>query len=225
MIGAALAYLPIPASPRPAQPRQQPRRINASPFSRQPRVHPKPRQGVKNFAPRYAPGRVFKTHANPPGIIPVAAEPAVWCSVAAERGGLEAAYQARYASGYERAVVDVDARIASGDLRNLTRQPDHLFRANEIDRFARDDLRLFAQSQGHGSDLVRINQRLYLEGTSGSYRVPDLYFPQSRTIFDGTLGTKSLTTPQIRDFRIATGNAPVGIVRPEANGGFYWIGN
>ena len=143
---------------------------------------------------------------------------------AAERGGLEAVYRARYVSGYQRAVVDVDARLASGRLINGTRQPDHLFRANEIDRFARDDLRLFAQAQGHGPDLVRVNQRLYLEGTSGSYRVPDLYFPQSRTIFDGTLGTKTLQTRQIIDFRTATGNRPVGIVNPGAPDGFYWLG-
>ena len=90
-----------------------------------------------------------------------------------------------------------------------------------MDAFARDDLKRFALEQGHGTDLVRINRRLYLEGTSGSYRIPDLYFPQSRTIFDGTLGVKSLKTPQIVDFRAATGNAPVGIVGP---GSFYWLG-
>jgi hypothetical protein len=89
---------------------------------------------------------------------------------------------------------------------------------------SRDDLRLFAQAQGHGPDLVRVNQRLYLEGTSGPYRIPDLYFPQSRTIFDGTLGTKTLQTRQIIDFRTATGNRPVGIVNPGAPDGFYWLG-
>jgi hypothetical protein len=78
--------------------------------------------------------------------------------------------------------------------------------------------------QGHGRDTVRINQRLYLEGTSGKYRIPDLYFTQSGTILNGTLGTRTLNTPQIRDFRTATGNAPVGIARPESYGGFYWIG-
>jgi len=91
MIGAALAYLPLPASPRPTLSRPRTRRINASPFSRQPRLHPKPRQGVKNRAPRYALGRTLKTHANPPGITPVAAEAAVWCSVAAERATARAA--------------------------------------------------------------------------------------------------------------------------------------
>jgi len=96
--------------------------------------------------------------------------------------------------------------------------------ANQVDAFARADLKAFALEQGHGADLVRINQRLYLEGTSGAYRIPDLYFPQSRTIFDGTLGTKTLNTPQIIDFRTATGNAPIRIVRPEAYGGSYWLG-
>jgi YD repeat-containing protein len=143
---------------------------------------------------------------------------------AGESGSLEVAYKARYTSAYEQGLIDVDSRIVSGSLKNMTSQPDHLFRANQIDAFARRDLRRFAAEQGHGSDLVRINQRLYLEGASGKYRVPDLYFPQSKTIFDGTLGTKSLNTPQIIDFRTATGNAPVGIVNPNAPNGFYWLG-
>ena len=71
--------------------------------------------------------------------------------------------------------------------------------------------------------LTRINQRLYLEGDSGKYRIPDVYFPQSGTILDGTLGTKTLNTSQIIDFRTATGNASIGIVRPESFGGSYWI--
>ena len=81
---AALAYPPIPASPRPAQPRLRTRRKRHNPFSRQPGVHGKPRQGVKSRAPRYAPGPALKTHENPPEITPVAAEAAVGCCVAAE---------------------------------------------------------------------------------------------------------------------------------------------
>jgi hypothetical protein len=85
-------------------------------------------------------------------------------------------------------------------------------------------LKAFAQAQGHGTDLVRINQRLYLDSTSGAYRIPDLYFPQSGTILDGTLGTKTLQTRQIIDFRAATGNKPVGIVNPNTPDGIYWLG-
>jgi hypothetical protein len=143
-----------------------------------------------------------------------------------ERGvALEAVYQARYTSAYERGLAKVDAELAAGEIGAPLGQPAHLFKANRVDAFARADLKAFALGQGHGTGLVRINQRLYLQGTSGPYRVPDLYFPQSKTIFDGTLGTKSLTTQQIVDFRAATDNAPVGIVRPDANGGFYWLGN
>jgi hypothetical protein len=40
-----------------------------------------------------------------------------------------------------------------------------------------------------------------------------------------TLGTKTLSSPQIIDFRAATGNAPIGIVRPQVYGGSYWLGN
>ncbi|MBX9644171.1 MAG: hypothetical protein K2W91_08750 [Novosphingobium sp.] len=84
MTGAALAYLPIQASPRPAQPRPQPRHTRLNPFSRYPSVQPKPRQGVKNWTAQNATGPTLKTHANPPGIALVAAEAAVGCSVAAE---------------------------------------------------------------------------------------------------------------------------------------------
>jgi len=136
---------------------------------------------------------------------------------------LETAYQARYASAYERGLTHVDAELATGKIRAPIGQPEHLFRANRIDSFARGDLRSFAAQLGHGPDVVRINQRLYLNGDTGKFRVPDLYFPQSQTILDGTLGTKSLSTPQVKDFRISTGNKPVGIVRPENYGGFYWI--
>ena len=81
----ALATLSLLASPRPAQSRPRIRRKHLSPFSRQPRLQPKPRLGVKNFAPQNAPGPSLKTHANPPGITPVAEEAVVGCSVAAER--------------------------------------------------------------------------------------------------------------------------------------------
>ncbi|MFA7601470.1 MAG: LysM peptidoglycan-binding domain-containing protein [Novosphingobium sp.] len=140
-------------------------------------------------------------------------------------GGIEATYQARYAVAYERGLAKVDAQLAAGEIRAPFGQPEHLFKANRVDAFARADLKAFALDQGHGTDLVRINQRLYLEGTSGKYRVPDLYFPQSGMIFDGTLGAKTFRTPQIIDFRAATGNAPIGIVRPRSYGGFYWLGN
>lgn len=88
MTRAALVYLPIPASPRPAPPRPRTRRIDTSPFSRQRRLHPKPRQGVKNWTARYTPGPASKTHANPPGITQVTAQAVVGFSVAAERGAL-----------------------------------------------------------------------------------------------------------------------------------------
>jgi hypothetical protein len=49
-------------------------------------VQPKPRLGVKNYAPQNAPSFTLKTHANPPRITPVADKSVVGCSVAAERG-------------------------------------------------------------------------------------------------------------------------------------------
>jgi hypothetical protein len=84
---AALAYLPSPASPRPARSCPQPRRKHHNPFSRYPSVQPKPRLGVKNYAPQNAPGLEPETRANPPEITPVAENAVVGCSVAAESAG------------------------------------------------------------------------------------------------------------------------------------------
>lgn len=85
MTGAALAYLPLPASPRPAPSRPHTCHARYNPFSRQPRVQPKPHQGVKKLSAQNAPGQTLKTRANPTGITLVAAETMVGCSVAAER--------------------------------------------------------------------------------------------------------------------------------------------
>ncbi len=136
---------------------------------------------------------------------------------------IEGIYRARYNNGYERGMAATDASLSSGRLVNRTSEPDHLFRANQIDKFARNDLRRFAAYRGDGMDTVRINRRLYME--DGKYTIPDVYFPQSGAIFDGTLGYKTTQTPQIRNFIAANSNAPIGIVRPQSYGGFYWIGN
>jgi hypothetical protein len=134
---------------------------------------------------------------------------------------LVATYQAKYASLYEEGLIKVQGDIASGELVNATGQPAHLFEANEIDDYARTGLRDFALERGDGPDVVRINQRLYLD--TGKYRIPDVYFPESGTILDGTLGTKTASTSQIRDFTAANGGAPIIIVRPQAYGGSYTI--
>jgi len=95
-------------------------------------------------------------------------------------------------------------------------------RRRRRDNFARDQLQQYAASQGDGPAFIQINQRLSLP--QGGYRVPDVYFPQDGTIFDGTIGTKTATTPQIVDYGIANGGAPIYIVRPPSYGGTYLIG-
>jgi hypothetical protein len=120
-------------------------------------------------------------------------------------------------------LVQVNADIASGAIKAPAGQPEHLFKYGRVDAFARDELREFAALRGDGASVVRINQRLYIDGIGGKYRIPDVYFPQSGTILDGTLGTKTFKMPQIIDFGKATGNAPIGIVRPDSYGGSYWL--
>jgi hypothetical protein len=125
MTRAALAYLSISASQRPADARSQPRRRHLNPFSRYPAVRPKPRLGVKNWTPQNAPGLTPKTHANPPGITPVAEDAVVGCSVAAERGVLDGAnfaqktFKATFSAEGKfagRGVGDVAADLRAGRL-------------------------------------------------------------------------------------------------------------
>ena len=134
---------------------------------------------------------------------------------------LEDLYWGKYQSLYEEGLRIVQRDISAGEIQAPVGQPAHLFEANRIDAYARDNLKLFAEIEDHGTDFVRINQRLYLD--SGRYRVPDIYFPQSGTILDGTLGFKTARTPQIADFRTANNNAPIVIVRPTRYGGSYQI--
>lgn len=135
---------------------------------------------------------------------------------------VEAQYLSKYQELYNEGATQVEADLANGDLVIPKGIPPNTFKGQRIDLYARDGLKDFAAELGHGDDVVKINRRLYLP--DGSYRVPDVYFPQSGTILDGTIGAKTALTPQIVDFGVANGNAPIYIVRPENYGGTYLIG-
>jgi len=130
-------------------------------------------------------------------------------------------YLNKYQSLYNQGAVTVDAQIKSGLLTPTPGIPENTYIGQRIDTFARTGLQQYAAGLGDGADVVQINQQLSLP--QGGYRIPDVYFPQSGTIFDGTIGVKTATTPQIVDFAIANGRAPIYIVRPAIYGGTYLI--
>jgi len=88
----------------------------------------------------------------------------------------------------------------------------------ETDAIARARLRRFLAREGipegHGADVL-VNRWLRDPSGSGAYRIPDVRLPNSRTILDGTIGSKTPTSPQIIDFRNFSGGDEVLIVRPQ----------
>ena len=91
---------------------------------------------------------------------------------------------------------------------------------------ARVDLRDWLASEGiphEAGDIIQVNRWLRDVAGSGAHRVPDVRIPGARTIFDGTIGWKSSTTPQVIDFHNFSGGDTVIIVRPTRLGGSYEI--
>ena len=88
-----------------------------------------------------------------------------------------------------------------------------------VDDFARRDLRAFALSEGlDGSNLLRVNRRLYDPSGSGRYRIPDLNV--AGHIFDATVGIKTPLTPQVIDFGLYSGGR-VTVLRPSSLDGSF----
>lgn len=63
-------------------------------------------------------------------------------------------------------------------------------------------------------EVIQVNRWLRDPGGSGNYRIPDVMIPGEQVIFDGTVGGKSLLTPQVQDFIRFSNGAKVIIVRP-----------
>jgi hypothetical protein len=84
------------------------------------------------------------------------------------------------------------------------------------DAIARERLRNFLSregiAEGHGTDVL-VNRRL-LDPGSSAYRVPDLRLMQTRKILDGTIGNKTLSSPQAIDFFNFSGGDEIIFVRP-----------
>ena len=120
-----------------------------------------------------------------------------------------------YQNAYNDAAAAVWGDLAAGNITKPGGLNFNTWAGNRIDAVARDEMLTFKQINGIG-DLI-VNQRLYVPGGKKGYRIPDLMVPGERTIIDGTIGNKSLTTPQIQDF-FASGKVDrVILVAPNKN--------
>jgi hypothetical protein len=85
------------------------------------------------------------------------------------------------------------------------------------DSIARNRLLKFLEREGipegPGTDVL-VNRWLRDPSGSGKYRIPDLRLNTTGTILDGTIGGKTMSSPQIQDFIQFSGGDKVIIIRP-----------
>lgn len=127
----------------------------------------------------------------------------------------------RYQQFYDQADAIAQARIAAGKWPN-----DPMIVGRRMDAMARVDLRDWLASEGIPHDagnIIQVNRWLRDPAGSGDYRIPDVRIPGAGITFDGTIGRKSATNPQVIDFRNFSGGDNVIIVRPTRLGGSYGI--
>lgn len=118
-----------------------------------------------------------------------------------------------YQRFYDDAFATAQSNYASGRLRVKPRMNSTTVIGNQADRLATDRLKQWLEREGLSSD-VRVNRRLRDPNGSGAYRRPDLHIQSERTIIDGTIGNKTLQTPQIKDFIAYSHGDTIIIVQP-----------
>jgi len=135
-------------------------------------------------------------------------------------GETYARYQKYTDLAYQRAL---DAE-ASGKLVIPAGVPRETGLGQYTDRFAQSMMKGWFRSEGiskGSSSVIQVNRWLRDPAGTGAYRIPDVRTPNY--IFDGTIGYKWSTTPQIVDFTKYSGGSRVTIVRPTDLGGSYSI--
>ncbi len=127
----------------------------------------------------------------------------------------------RYQQFYDQADAIAQARIAAG------RWPsDPMIVGGRMDAIARARLRGWLASEGISEgpgSIIQVNRWLRDPAASGAFRVSDVRIPGAGVTFDGTIGWKTATTPQVVDFRGFSGGDNIVIVRPTRLGGSYGI--
>ncbi len=105
-------------------------------------------------------------------------------------------YQSVMNSGY----AQVLGQIKSGDLRVPSGSLGRMAIGREVDRLAEGQIRRLNAANGWGDDMVQIKPRIY--GSNGRYTIPDIFFPQSGNVLDGSIGLKSPYNRQVRGVKI-----------------------
>jgi hypothetical protein len=105
---------------------------------------------------------------------------------------------AAYQGAYDDAAGAFQRKLSSGDIAKPDRLNFNTWAGNRIDNAATIDMKAFREMSG--LDELRVNQRLNTVDGIADYRKPDLFIPSERTVIDGTIGTKDLSTAQIQDF-------------------------
>jgi hypothetical protein len=122
-------------------------------------------------------------------------------------------YQRYYSEAWMRTVK----KFNMGKIDIQTEMNWKTILGQETDRAASYRLKNFLKSNGivEGAKAdVLVNRWLRDPSGSGKYRIPDVRLKQTGTILDGTIGDKTLATPQIQEFIIFSHGDNVIIIKP-----------
>jgi hypothetical protein len=149
---------------------------------------------------------------------PLLAGPIVNPSRLLSAGSVDDVIAANYQRYYNEAAKAVVDRFNAGRIQIPAGVDWHTVLGQEIDSIARNRLRNYLAregiAEGPGTDVL-VNRWLRDPSGSGAYRIPDVRLVRGRLILDGTIGSKTLASPQIRDFVNFSGGYRVIIVRPQ----------
>jgi hypothetical protein len=127
-------------------------------------------------------------------------------------GEFDAGVGAKYQQLVDQGYADTMYRVGQGLVKN-----DRMVIGSEVDAYARTGMRRWLANaegiqEGPGR-IIQINRRLYNPAGTG-YRIPDVYVPGARSVYDATIAEKTISLPQTIDFRGFSGGGNVTIVRP-----------
>lgn len=127
-------------------------------------------------------------------------------------GEFDAAVGTKYHQLVDHGYADTMDLVGRGLVKN-----DPMVIGSRVDSIARTGMRdwllqVEGIQEGPGR-IIQINRRLYNPAGAG-YRIPDVYIPGARSVYDATIAEKSISLPQTIDFRAFSGGGNVTIVRP-----------
>jgi RHS repeat-associated protein len=122
-------------------------------------------------------------------------------------------YQRYYSEAWTKVVNDFN----KGKITIPPKMKWRTVLGQHTDSIARNRLLKFLEREGipegPGTDVL-VNRWLRDPSGSGKYRIPDLRLNTTGTILDGTIGGKTMSSPQIQDFIQFSGGDKVIIIRP-----------